>query len=410
MKNVAIINNGDAGSTGNIAKNLQKMLSAKGYNCIFCYGRGENGNSIDTYRIDSEFELRYHALLTRITGRQGFYSNSATLKLLELFEAREIDTIYIVCIHGYYINEKRLYEYIANNHIRLIHIMIDEYAFTGKCAYTNNCNNYKNGCGHCPHKKEYPASQLFDGSSEVFEMKKKTYAKLQNAIFVGPQFVVDQAKKSPLFYENRNVELSVLDEAIDMDIYYPRDSTELKQKLGIDESRIIITCVVPYNGGKNDRKGGRFFIELARRFERDSRFAFIHVGYRNNNPEELPSNYIPIGFIMDQNLLAEYFSLGDIFVFPSLLDTMPNACLDALACGTPLLCFDISGMPYIASNEVGTFVEAENVDSLCEIVNKTQHKTQDLVNKCREYALSRYDSKKYNIKLIELGNKNYDSI
>ena len=410
MKNVAIINNGDAGSTGNIAKNLQKSLTAEGYNCIFCYGRGEEGNNNDTYRIDTEFELKCHALLTRITGRQGFYSNRATERLLELFANREIDTIYIVCIHGYYINEKRLYEYIANKHIRLIHIMIDEYAFTGKCAYCNNCKRYLNGCGHCPHKKEYPATQLFDGSSEVFNMKKKAYAKLQNAIFVGPQFVVNQAIQSPLFKANKNVQLSVLDEAIDVDIYSPRDTKSLQQQLGIDDGKIIITCVVPYYGGKNDRKGGRFFIELARRFESDSRFAFVHVGYRNNKPENLPSNYIPVGFIKDQNLLAEYFSLGDIFVFPSLLDTMPNACLDALACGTPLLCFDISGMPYIANNEVGSFVEAENVDRLCEIVNKTQPKTQELVCKCREYALSRYDSKKYNEKLIELGNNNYDSI
>ena len=410
MKNIAIINNGDAGSTGNIAKNLQKLLSTQGYTCIFCYGRGESGNNFDTYRIDSEFELRFHAFLTRITGRQGFYSNRATSKLFKLFKSRRIDTIYVVCIHGYYVNEKRLYKFAVDNHIRLIHIMIDEYAFTGKCAYRNNCKRYLLGCGHCPHQKEYPASQLIDGSSAVFNMKKKAYSKLDNAIFVGPQFVVDQAKASPLFCENKNVKLGILDEAIDMDIYYPRDTKTLRESLCINTGKIIISCVVPYYGGQNERKGGRFFIELARRFESDSRFVFVHVGYRNNNPEDLPRNYIPIGFLKDQDLLAEYFSLGDLFVFPSMLDTMPNACLDALACGTPLLCFDISGMPYIANNEVGTFVEAENVDRLCEVVNKTLPKTDEMIKKCREYALSRYDSKKYNEKLIELGNNNYDSI
>lgn len=410
MKNVAIINNGDAGSTGNIAKNLQKSLRTKGYNCIFCYGRGDKGNNIDTYRIDSDVELKCHAFFTRVTGRQGFYSNRATLRLLDLFEARKIDTIYIVCIHGYYINEKRLYEYIANKRIRLIHIMIDEYAFTGKCAYCNNCKRYLRGCGHCPNKKEYPATQLFDGSSEVFDMKKTAYAKLQNAIFVGPQFVIDQAKQSPLFYDNKNIKLDVLDEAIDTDIFYPRDTRTLRESLGIDTSKTIISCVVPYGGGKNDRKGGRFFIELARRFEKDPRFVFVHVGYVKNDTADLPANFIPIGFLKNQDLLAEYFSLGDIFVFPSLLDTMPNACLDALACGTPLLCFSISGMPYVANDEVGTFVEAGNVERLCDVVNTIHPKTDEIIKTCREYALSRYDSKKYNEKLIELGINNYDSI
>jgi glycosyltransferase involved in cell wall biosynthesis len=410
MKNVAIINNGDAGSTGNIAKNLQRSIREHGYNCVFCYGRGERGNCNNTYRIDTDLELRLHAFFTRITGLQGFYSNRATSRLIALLKQREVDTIYIVCIHGYYLNESRLYEFIAKYHIRLIHIMIDEYAFTGKCAYTNNCKRYLYGCGLCVHKKEYPSSHFIDGSAKVFSMKKNAYSMLSNATFVGPQFVVNQAKSSPLFSENKNIKLGVLDEAVDMDIYYPRDTSRLRKELNIRKDTIIICCVVPYYGGQNERKGGHFFIELARRFEKDSRFMFVHVGYCNNQSEELPINYIPISFLKDQDLLAEYFSLGDLFVFPSLLDTMPNACLDALACGTPLLCFDVSGMPYIANDEVGTFVEAGNIDELFAVVNKTHHKTDIVINKCREYALSRYDSKQYNEKLIKLGKDDHDSI
>ena len=133
--------------------------------------------------------------------------------------------------------------------------------------------------------------------------------------------------------------------------------------------------MVPYDGEDNDRKGGRYYIDLARRFENDDRFVFVHVGYRNRKEENLPGNFIPIGFVNDMNLLADYFSIGDLFVFPSLLDTMPNACLDALACGTPILCFNISGMPYIANDEIGTFVEPRKVlMNLARVVNSVQKK------------------------------------
>lgn len=402
MKNVAILNNGDRGSTGNIAKNLNTDLLRLGYKSIFCYGRGANGNNIDTYRIDTASSLKMHAFLTRITGKQGFYSNRATTQLLSLFDRREIDTIFVVCIHGYYINESRLYQYVAEKGIRLIHIMIDEYAFTGKCAYRDGCERYLVGCGDCPHKKSYPASYIFDGSASVFKMKQKAYSKLDNSVFVGPQFVVEQALKSPLFH---NLETRILDEAIDMSVFCPRPVKVLKDKLGISQDKLVIVSVVPYDGGNNDRKGGRYFIELARRFEADERFVFVHVGYKSKDIESLPSNFIPIGFINDLNLLAEYFSLGDLFVFPSLLDTMPNACLDALSCGTPLLCFNISGMPYIANEEVGTFVEPESVDALCEVVNSAQRKTPQIVDKCRQYALSRYNCIDYNQKLINIANK-----
>ena len=43
MKNVAIINNGDRGSTGNISLNLHRELQDRGYKSYFCYGRGDKG-------------------------------------------------------------------------------------------------------------------------------------------------------------------------------------------------------------------------------------------------------------------------------------------------------------------------------------------------------------------------------
>lgn len=401
MKNVAIINNGERGSTGNIALNLQRDLQERGFKSFFCYGRGEDGNGIDKYRIDSDFELKLHAVMTRITGLQGFYSNNATTRLLRKFDEWNIDTVFVVCIHGYYINEKKLYQYIANHNIRLIHIMIDEYAYTGKCAYRDGCDRYLVGCGMCPHKKDYPSSYLFDGSKKVFESKKSVYNHLTNAVFVGPMFVVEQAKNSPLF---KNIKTAILDEAIDTDLFHPRNVENLKKSLGVDKDKTVILCVVPYDGEDNDRKGGRFFIDLARRFEGDERYVFVHVGYRNKKEECLPKNLITVGFIHDLNILAEYFSLGDLFVFPSLLDTMPNACLDALACGTPLLCFNISGMPYIANDEVGTFVKPGCVEELSNVVKSVQKKTPQIIDKCRKYALSRYNSRDYNNKLIKIAN------
>ena len=401
MKNVAIINNGDRGSTGNISLNLHRELQDRGYKSYFCYGRGDKGNGIDRYRIDSDFELKMHAMMTRITGLQGFYSHNATTRLLRKFDEWNIDTIFVVCIHGYYINEKNLYQYIANHNIRLIHIMIDEYAYTGKCAYRDDCDRYLVGCDNCPHKKDYPSSYLFDGSKRVFESKKSAYNNLTNSVFVGPQFVVEQALSSPLF---KNIETAILDEAIDTDLFRPRNVENLKKSLGVNKDKTVILSVVPYDGEKNDRKGGRYFVDLARRFEGDERFIFIHVGYRNKKEEKLPKNFIPIDFINNLDLLAEYFSLGDLFVFPSLLDTMPNACLDALSCGTPLLCFNISGMPYIANDEIGTFVEPRSIDEMARVVNSVQIKTPQIIEKCRGYALSRYNSKDYNDKLIKIAN------
>ena len=146
---------------------------------------------------------------------------------------------------------------------------------------------------------------------------------------------------------------------------------------------------------------------MARKFEGDSRFSFVHVGFDlPKGTVDLPSNYIPIGFLKDQEKLAQYYSLGDLFVFPSVLDTMPNACLEALASGTPLLCFNISGMPFIADNTVATFVAPRDVNAMADVVRHTNKKTQEIINACRNYALRRYDNQLYFERLCNIAENN----
>jgi len=138
--------------------------------------------------------------------------------------------------------------------------------------------------------------------------------------------------------------------------------------------------------------------------EKNPQFIFVHVGYDVKDKKELPSNYIPIGYVNNQTLLTEYYSLFDLFVFPSLADTMPNVCLEALACGTPLLCFNISGMPYIASSDIMTLVEPENTYQMVQVILNTHKKDDGVINRCRNYAISRYDNKKYFEKLLSIMN------
>ena len=84
---------------------------------------------------------------------------------------------------------------------------------------------------------------------------------------------------------------------------------------------------------------------------------------------------------------------------------MPNACLEALSCGSPLLCFDISGMPYIADETVMTLVEPKNVDQMVSAIVNTHKKTEQTIKISRDYAINRYDNQKYFSRLIEIMNR-----
>lgn len=397
MTRIAIVNTCISGSTGKIAVGLHDYLRKHQVDVFFCYGR-EDGPTEDTYyRIGNTLDFILHIGLTRVFGLQGFGSLLATRKLIGFLKKQKINVVYIISPHGYYLNEKGLLSYLSANNIKTIYLMIDEYAFSGKCPYQNGCEEIYDRCRKCPQKKAYPQSLIFDGASKIYGMKKKQYKKFKDITFVGPEYVVNQAKKSPLMTDMR---FSVLDEAINTNFFSPRDPQVLINELKIDGSKKILLNVAPYSVA---RKGCRFFLELARRFQYSEEYVFIQVGFDvDKNMMNLPQNYIPIGFVSDQEKLAQYYSLADLFVFPSLQDTMPNACLEALSSGTPLLCFNTSGLPFIADNTVATFVEAENVDKMVEYVREMKKKTDDEVLKCRNYAMKRYDNQLYYKNLIEL--------
>lgn len=399
MKNIAILNSCYDFSTGKIAFNLHKYLLKRRYNSFLCYATGNLHGKENSYKIESYAEVCLHALYTRLFGEEGTRSKRATKRFIRFLEENDIDTIYCVNLHGYYINRRIFLDYVAKKGIKLIYIMGDEYPFLGRCGYSNGCTNYLHGCGNCPQLKEYPVSWFFDKSRQMFKEKQETYAQLDysQVIFVGPEYTITAAKKSPLLKGKR---LEIVDEAVDTDFYIPQDTTSLKKELGITDNQIVLVCIAPMS---YERKGCRYFIELARRFESDERYAFVHVGYDIKDHSNLTRNYKAIGVIKDQNLLAHYYSLGDLFVFPSLLDTMPNACLEAMSCGSPLLCFNVSGMPYIADKNTATFVDAKNVDQMVEVVKNLKKKDIATISKCRNYAVSRYSNKLYYEKLEALG-------
>lgn len=388
-------------STGKIAYGLLNYLRNKGHTVkLCCRGTRESmPQDEDIIGLDNIFSTYRAAFLSRVTGIEGRWNSSGTHKLIHLIEDFNPDIVQIYSLHGYYINHYKLLDYLKRHDIPTVYSMIDEFPYMGKCCYSYECNQFKSECKKCPNGRwrEYPESWFFDRSNIIFHLKQEAYQDFKHIVFTGPKWVVIRAKESTLL---RNKVVKELDEPIDYTRYmYPRATSKLRKSLSIDKQQKVILTV---SDMRYWRKGGKYFLQTAERLMGEKDIVFVAIGYNKAVNYPVPQNVITIPFVKSQDELAEFYSLADLFVCTSLADTMPNVCLEALGCGTPLAGFAECGTPYCAYDELGRFTKTYDIDSLVEVVKGSPYKDKELSEKCVSYAHNRYSSEAVFSKLTNI--------
>lgn len=399
---IIIINvNSSTKSTGKIAYGQYKKLLENGHDVRLFYGRDDIKEKDDhIVRITGRAGVMLHGFLARLTGLHGYFSILQTQKLIHEIKEFKPDLAQLYNLHGYYININMLLNFLKKEKIPTVYSMLDEFPYLGRCCYSFDCQQFMDGCHHCRiSKKEYPATWLFRDARKYVRDKQKVYSDFQKLCFVAPKWVLKRAETSFLL---RGKKMYEVDEYVDLNYtFFPRERYEFLSTELTDTEKIVVLTVAPY---ADPRKGGKYFLEVAKRLHGYKKFQFIYVGM-NVEGVEVPDNCKTVGFVSNQDELAEYYSAADVFVCTSLADTMPNVCLDALSCGTPVIGFDNTGIPYTAEQPFGLFVENENTEELCQAVSGVRKKTPVIRQECREYALERYSPEIYYKKMFKIYNE-----
>jgi tetratricopeptide (TPR) repeat protein len=103
---------------------------------------------------------------------------------------------------------------------------------------------------------------------------------------------------------------------------------------------------------------------------------------------------VNLGSIADEKQLAMAYSVADVFVLPSLEDNLPNTVIEAMACGVPVVGFDIGGMPdMIEHKKTGYLVKSKDIRGLIEGIDwatSTADSGRDFIEECRAKAESKF--------------------
>lgn len=373
-------------STGRIIYNLYEALNDGGNTAAIGYGRGPLVEGKNIYRFSPRWEIYYHALLARLTGRNGCFSPVATYRLVKLIQAFEPDVVHLNDMHGYFVNIYTLVRLLKQKKIKTVWTFHCEYMYTGKCGHAYECERWKESCGNCPQLKEYPKSILLDRTNRLFNEKKELFQEWKELTIVTPsEWLKERVRQS--FLSSYRVE--VVYNGVDTDVFRPVPDSRLRTELGIKGEKVIL-AVAPKL--MSDKKGGKYVIEAASRMK-ESKVKFVLVG-NSENKIVSHKNIIDVGEINDISLLAQYYSMADVFVLCSKRETFSMTTAEALCCGTPVVGF-LSGAPEtIAIEEYSTFVEYGNAEKLVEALEKEIGRNGKDAKDCiASIARSRYSNK-----------------
>lgn len=108
---------------------------------------------------------------------------------------------------------------------------------------------------------------------------------------------------------------------------------------------------------------------------------------------EMSYRYQHFGRISDENKLADMYAAADVFVAPSREDNLPNVVLESLASGTPVVAFDIGGMPDMIQDGInGRLVKPFCTDALLSgILDVIRWEDRDaVVSRCRSWVSQQF--------------------
>ncbi len=366
---------------------LNEDLNSMGVESFAAVSRSYGSEGV--YLIGNEKSIKLHGLLSRLSGKQAYFSKGNTKKLIEHIEKLQPDIVHLHNLHANYINLPMIMEYLAEKDIPTVVTLYDCWFFTGKCMHytTQGCYKWQTECKDCPQLHEGNDSWFFDRTNEVFHDRVRLFNSIPRLAIIGiSDWITNECRKSAIAQNARIIQREYL--WIDMEKFKMRDAKALRDKLKLEDRFVILGVAEQWGKAKGlDR-----FLKLADKLSDDK--VIVLVG--NPAPDTVfPDNVICVGRTESQEELSEYYSMADVFMTFSYQETFGKVSAEALSCGTPIICYNSTANPELVGKDCGIVVELDDKDGMLKAVDIIQKKGKDTYSaKCIEFARNNFKREK----------------
>ncbi len=245
----------------------------------------------------------------------------------------------------------------------------DSWPFCGVCHYFLDCQKYQTHCGDCP--------MLHSGREKdlaycIFEEKMRAYHGLNLHIVTPSRWLGECAKQSALL---GRFPVTVIPNCLDTEVYRPLTEQEIEMRLeqAMEHDPSLHTLkratgekaakpLILYgamNAATDRRKGFTSLLFALKMLDQEGFEANLVVFGASASDLPMQFKHINvqfIGYVSDTDLLVTLYTLADVMVVPSLTEVFGQTASEALACGTPVVCFKTTGIQEVVDHKICGYV------------------------------------------------------
>ncbi len=282
----------------------------------------------------------------------------------------------------------------------------DQWPFTGGCHYSAGCEGFMAGCEACPQLRE----DTYGITTKILNKKIKEIGKPNLTIVTPSRWLAERARRSRVFTGMR---VEVIPNSVETDIFKPEDKGLAKAALGIGgDAFVLLSCATSYD---EKRKGFDHLLEAMSFCLQDSRFRDIAqerrvviatFGRMSSEIKKLGVHVTSFGYIYSDEKLAKIYSAADVCLLPSEEDNLPNNMIESMSCGTPVVSFNIGGIPEVIEHGItGYLAPAFDSEKFAEHILTIlfdESKRRQMGLNCRQLVKRKYGLETQAVKYLDL--------
>ena len=385
------------GSTGKLIKEIVDEGQKYGIESRVFYSE-RSAKDEHGIRYITDIERNMHAVLSRITGLQGYWSKEVTKKLLKEIKDFNPDVIHIHTLHGNCIHLPILFSFLKKENYPVVLTLHDCWWFTGRCAHplAYGCEKWEKSqtehCVLCPAKSDVCPSWFFDYAYFMLEDKKRLFESINNLkVVCVSDWLKQQVAHSYVFDKCKSIKR--IYNWIDMDVYRVIQTKKTLNSIPCDKKIVLGVASVFL-----ESKGFSDFLWLSQHLSEE--YQLVLVG----NLEEdkiLPENVIHIPNTSDKEELVALYNRADVFINPSKYETFGLTTVEAMACGTPVVLYEFSTSKEVVGENCGIIVPLGDKEELLKGIVEVCNRGKEYFS-CIEWVTDRFSKKSGIAKYVEI--------